>query len=88
MSKSVWYRKKQDLLYLLDKRDGEEYLTDREQERFENYLDKTTLITYHTHDDENLTPEYIKMCEIKMKRYEIEGWRTDEYYKSESKKTG
>jgi len=84
----VWYRKKQDLLYLLDKRDGEEYLTDREQERFENYLDKTTLITYHTHDDENLTPEYIKMCEIKMKRYEIEGWRTDEYYKSKSKKTG
>ena len=72
MSKSVWYKKKQDLLYLLDKRDREEPLTDWEQERFENYLSKTSLSTYHTQNNENLTPEYIEMCEIKMNRYEIE----------------
>ena len=72
MSRSVWYSKKQDLLYLLDKRDREEPLTDWEQDRFDKYLSRTSLITYHTQDAENLTPEYIKMCEIKINRTEDE----------------
>ena len=56
MSRSVWYKKRQDLSYLLDKRDREEPFTNWEEERFEKYLDKTSLITYYTHDKENLTP--------------------------------
>tara|TARA_R110000744_G_scaffold108489_1_gene205401 strand:- start:25 stop:258 length:234 start_codon:yes stop_codon:yes gene_type:complete len=72
MSRSVWYKKRADLLYLLKKRDSEEPLTDWEEKRFENYLDKTSLITYHTYDPESLTAEYKKMCKIKINRYEIQ----------------
>ena len=50
MSRSVWYKKRDDLLYLLDKRNDGESFTDREDDRFEKYLDKTSLVTYHTHD--------------------------------------
>ena len=37
MSRSVWYKKRQDLSYLLDKRDREEPFTNWEEERFEKY---------------------------------------------------
>jgi len=70
MSKSVWYKKKQDLSYLLDKRDREESFTNWEEERFEKYLSKISLITYYTHDKENLTPEYIQLCKIIINRHE------------------
>lgn len=70
MSRSVWYKKKQDLSYLLDKRDREESFTNWEEERFEKYLSKTSLITYYTHDKENLTPEYIQLCKIIINRHE------------------
>ena len=72
MSKSVWYKKRDDLLYLLDKRNDGESFTDREDDRFEKYLDKTSLVTYHTHDKESLTDEYIQMCKIKTNRYEMQ----------------
>jgi|TARA_R110000824_G_scaffold362306_1_gene550239 hypothetical protein len=72
MSRSVWYKKRDDLLYLLNKRDSEEPLTEWEEDRFEKYLDKTSLITYHTHDPESLTTEYKQMCKIKINRYEMQ----------------
>ena len=81
MSQSVWYKKKDDLLYLLNKIDIGEYLTEWEEEfikkRFEKYLDKTSLTTYHTHDKDNLTDEYIQMCEIKINRYEMQVQREE-----------
>ena len=77
MSRSVWYKKRDDLLYLLDKRNDGESFTDREDDRFEKYLDKTSLATYHTHDKESLTDEYIQMCEIKTNRYEIQKTREE-----------
>ena len=70
MSRSVWYKKRQDLSYLLDKRDKEESFTNWEEERFEKYLSKISLITYYTHDKENLTPEYIQLCKIIINRHE------------------
>ena len=70
MSRSVWYKKRQDLSYLLDKRDREESFTNWEEERFEKYLSKISLITYYTHDKENLTPEYIQLCKIIINRHE------------------
>mgnify|MGYP003671175488 FL=1 len=81
MSQSVWYKKKDDLLYLLNKIDIGEYLTEWEEEfikkRFEKYLDKTSLTTYYTHDKDNLTDEYIQMCEIKINRYEMQVQREE-----------
>jgi ribosome biogenesis GTPase A len=81
MSQSVWYKKKDDLLYLLNKIDIGEYLTEWEEEfikkRFEKYLDKTSLSTYYTHDKDNLTDEYIQMCEIKINRYEMQVQREE-----------
>jgi|TARA_E500000318_G_C3557856_1_gene211977 hypothetical protein len=77
MSKSVWYKKRDDLLYLLNKIDIGESFNDREDERFEKYLDKTSLVTYHTHDKESLTDEYIQMCEIKTNRYEMQKLREE-----------
>jgi hypothetical protein len=77
MSRSVWYKKRDDLLYLLDKRNDGESFTDREDDRFEKYLDKTSLATYHTHDKESLTDEYIQMCEIKTNRYEMQKTREE-----------
>ena len=77
MSRSVWYKKRDDLLYLLDKRNDRESFTDREDDRFEKYLDKTSLATYHTHDKESLTDEYIQMCEIKTNRYEMQKTREE-----------
>ena len=87
MSRSVWYKKRDDLLYLLDKRNDGESFTDREDDRFEKYLDKTSLATYHTHDKESLTDEYIQMCEIKTNRYEIQKTREemDEYKRQDEK---
>ena len=77
MSRSVWYKKRDDLLYLLDKRNDGESFTDREDDRFEKYLDKTSLATYHTHDKESLTDEYIQMCGIKTNRYEMQKTREE-----------
>jgi ribosome biogenesis GTPase A len=81
MSQSVWYKKKDDLLYLLNKIDIGEYLTEWEEEfikkRFEKYLDKTSLSTYYTHDEDHLTDEYIQMCEIKINRYEMQVQREE-----------
>ena len=81
MSQSVWYKKKDDLLYLLNKIDIGEYLTEWEEEfikkRFEKYLDKTSLSTYYTHDKDNLTDEYIQMCKIKINRYEMQVQREE-----------
>ena len=87
MSRSVWYKKRDDLLYLLDKRNDGESFTDREDDRFEKYLDKTSLVTYHTHDKESLTDEYIQMCKIKTNRYEIQKTREemDEYKRQDEK---
>ena len=87
MSRSVWYKKRDDLLYLLDKRNDGESFTDREDDRFEKYLDKTSLATYHTHDKESLTDEYIQMCEIKTNRYEMQKTREemDEYKRQDEK---
>ena len=72
MSRSVWYKKRDDLLYLLNKIDIREPFNDYEEERFENYLDKTRLIAYYTHDKDSLTDEYKQMCEIKTNRYEMQ----------------
>ena len=77
MSRSVWYKKRDDLLYLLNKIDIGESFTDREDDRFEKYLDKTSLATYHTHDKESLTDEYIQMCKIKTNRYEMQKTREE-----------
>jgi hypothetical protein len=77
MSRSVWYKKRDDLLYLLNKIDIGESFTDREDDRFEKYLDKTSLATYYTHDKESLTDEYIQMCEIKTNRYEMQKTREE-----------
>ena len=69
------------LQYLLNKIDIGEYLTEWEEEfikkRFEKYLDKTSLSTYYTHDKDNLTDEYIQMCEIKINRYEMQVQREE-----------
>ena len=87
MSKSVWYKKRDDLLYLLNKIDIKEPFNDWEEERFEKYLDKTSLATYYTHDKESLTDEYIQMCKIKTNRYEIQKTREemDEYKRQDEK---
>ena len=72
MSQSVWYKKRDDLLYLLNKIDMGESFSEWEKKRFEKYLDKTSLTTYHTHDEDHLTAEYIQMCDIKINRYEMQ----------------
>jgi len=77
MSKSVWYKKRDDLSYLLNKIDMGESFSEWESERFEKYLDKTSLSTYHTHEMENLTDEYIQMCKIKINRYEMQVQREE-----------
>ena len=77
MSQSVWYKKRDDLLYLLNKIDIGESFSEWERERFEKYLDKTSLTTYYTHDKDNLTDEYIQMCEIKINRYEMQVQREE-----------
>ena len=77
MSKTVPYNKLKDLSYLLNKIDIRESFSKWEKERFEKYLDKTSLSTYYTHDEDHLTDEYIQMCEIKINRYEMQVQREE-----------
>ena len=72
MTQSVWYRRRDEVLRLLDKHHNRARFTDWERDRFEKILDRTSLVTYYTHDKEDLTPEYIELCQIKINRYETQ----------------
>ena len=72
MVESVWYKRRDEVLHLLEKYHNKARFNSWERDRFETILDKTKLITYYTHEKEDLTPEYIDLCEIIIKRYEAQ----------------
>lgn len=49
---------------------NQNYLNDFEKKKFEEYLSKVNIMTYMMYEDrlEMLSPEYIKWCEIKIKK--------------------
>ena len=72
MVESVWYKRRDEVLHLLEKYHNKARFNSWEIDRFETILDKTSLVTYYTHDEEDLTPEYIELCKIKINRYEAQ----------------
>jgi len=57
MVESVWYKRRDEVLHLLEKYHNKARFNSWERDRFETILDKTSLVTYYTHDEEDLTPE-------------------------------
>ena len=60
---------------LLKKYLNSDYLNDFENKKFKEYLNKINIMTYMMHEDnlDNLNPEYVAWCKIKIRstNYEL-----------------
>lgn len=63
------YRKK-----ILEKYLNSDYLNDFENKKFKQYLDKINIMTYmmYENDLDNLNPEYVEWCKIKIQKTNYE----------------